>query len=198
MKRAHERSSQDLAQQDDRVVISDGASPRRGSANSTQDIRRISASHSDCDPKHGAELHRARYPGSCRGHQAVAPAADQFLPGRRRQRHPRRLDAARRYLGELPGQLETGSPYARQTRLQALTAMNALYRQDRALTDRLFADLDISKISIENSRQQWALYDDIIDRDVDEPEYNVVPPPMSSGLTRSPPARTSGSSRPDC
>jgi hypothetical protein len=33
----------------------------------------------------------------------------------------------------------------------------------------LFADLDIPKISIENSRQQWALYDDIIDRALTNP-----------------------------
>jgi hypothetical protein len=56
------------------------------------------------------------------------------------------------------------SPYASRRGLAGLDGLVALYRQYRALTDQLFADLDIPKISIENSRQQWAIYDDMIDR----------------------------------
>lgn len=61
------------------------------------------------------------------------------------------------------------SPYARRRGLAGLDGLIALYRQYRALTDQLFADIDIPKISIENSRQQWALYDDIIDRALTKP-----------------------------
>lgn len=56
------------------------------------------------------------------------------------------------------------SPYAKRRGLAGLDGLIALYREYRGLTDRLFADLDIPKISIENSRQEWAAYDDIIDR----------------------------------
>lgn len=56
------------------------------------------------------------------------------------------------------------SPYARRRGLAGLDGLIALYREYRALTDQLFADLDIPKISIENSRQEWTIYDDIIDR----------------------------------
>jgi hypothetical protein len=56
------------------------------------------------------------------------------------------------------------SPYARRRGLAGRDGLVDLYRQYRALTDQLFADLDIPKISIENSRQEWAMYDDIIDR----------------------------------
>lgn len=61
------------------------------------------------------------------------------------------------------------SPYAKRRGLAGLDGLIALYRQYRALTDQLFADLDIPKISIETSRQQWALYDDIIDRALTNP-----------------------------
>jgi hypothetical protein len=56
------------------------------------------------------------------------------------------------------------SPYAKRRGLAGLDGLIALYREYRALTDQLFADLDIPKIGIENSRQEWAMYDDIIDR----------------------------------
>ena len=56
------------------------------------------------------------------------------------------------------------SPYATRRGLAGLDGLIALYRDYRALTDQLFADLDIPKISIENSRQEWATYDGIIDR----------------------------------
>jgi hypothetical protein len=56
------------------------------------------------------------------------------------------------------------SPYAKRRGLAGLDGLIALYREYRLLTDQLFADLDIPKISIENSRQEWAAYDDMIDR----------------------------------
>jgi hypothetical protein len=56
------------------------------------------------------------------------------------------------------------SPYAKRRGLAGLDGLIALYREYRVLTDQLYADLDIPKISIENSRQEWAIYDDIIDR----------------------------------
>ena len=67
------------------------------------------------------------------------------------------------------------SPYAKRRGLAGLDGLIALYREYRALTDQLFADLDIPKISIENSRQEWAIYDDIIDRALTSP-----PPSRSS------------------
>jgi hypothetical protein len=65
------------------------------------------------------------------------------------------------------------SPYARRRGLTGLDGLIVLYREYRALTDQLFADLDIPKISIENSRQEWARYDGIIDRAL----MNVPPTP---------------------
>ncbi len=56
------------------------------------------------------------------------------------------------------------SPYAKRRGLAGLDGLIALYQEYRAVTDQLFAELDIPKISIENSRQEWAIYDDIIDR----------------------------------
>jgi len=63
-----------------------------------------------------------------------------------------------------------GSPYARRRGLVGLDGLIVLYREYRALTDRLFAALDIPKISIETSRHEWAKYDDIIDRALRSPE----------------------------
>ena len=56
------------------------------------------------------------------------------------------------------------SPYAKRRTLAGLEGLIAVYRAYRALTDRLFDDLDIPKISIENSGREWASYDDAIDR----------------------------------
>jgi hypothetical protein len=55
------------------------------------------------------------------------------------------------------------APYARRRGWAGLDGLIALYRDYRALTDRLFADLDMAKISIETSRHEWATYADIID-----------------------------------
>ena len=47
--------------------------------------------------------------------------------------------------------------------LTGLEGLIALYRNYRALTDQLYADLDVPKISIENSGKDWMKYDEIID-----------------------------------
>jgi hypothetical protein len=69
------------------------------------------------------------------------------------------------------------SPYAKRRGLAGLDGLIALYREYRALTDELYASLDMPKISIENSRQEWAIYDDIIDRAL------TSPPARSSGCS---------------
>ncbi len=56
------------------------------------------------------------------------------------------------------------SPYAKRRGLAGLDGLITLYRHYRALTDQLFASLEIPKISIENSEQEWAIYDGMIDR----------------------------------
>jgi hypothetical protein len=58
------------------------------------------------------------------------------------------------------------SPYAKRRGLAGLDGLIALYREYRELTDRLFAGLDLPKISIENSRQEWTTYDDLIVREL--------------------------------
>jgi hypothetical protein len=63
-----------------------------------------------------------------------------------------------------------GSPYATRRGLVGLDGLIVLYHEYRALTDRLFAALDIPKISIETSRHEWAKYNDIIDRALRSPE----------------------------
>jgi hypothetical protein len=63
-----------------------------------------------------------------------------------------------------------GSPYARRRGLVGFDGLIALYCEYRALTDQLFAALDIPKISIETSRHEWAKYDDIIDRTLRLPQ----------------------------
>ena len=63
-----------------------------------------------------------------------------------------------------------GSPYARRRRLAGLDGLIALYRDYCALTDRLFAALDIARISIENSQRQWSIYDAMIDSALTNPD----------------------------
>lgn len=55
------------------------------------------------------------------------------------------------------------APYAVRHGLAGLEGLIALYRDYRQLTDQLYADLDIPKISIENSGQEWAKYEETID-----------------------------------
>ena len=55
-----------------------------------------------------------------------------------------------------------GSPYAVRRGLAGLEGLIELYRDYRQVTDQLYADLDIPKISIENSGQEWAKYEETI------------------------------------
>lgn len=55
------------------------------------------------------------------------------------------------------------SPYAVRHGMTGLEGLIALYRDYRRLTDQLYAELDIPKISIENSEREWAMYEAIID-----------------------------------
>jgi hypothetical protein len=55
------------------------------------------------------------------------------------------------------------APYAVRHRLAGLEGLIALYRDYRQLTDQLYTELDIPKISIENSGQEWAKYEATID-----------------------------------
>jgi hypothetical protein len=73
------------------------------------------------------------------------------------------------------------SPYAVRHGLAGLEGLIALYRDYRQLTDRLYADLDIPKISIENSGKEWAKYEEIIDSILMNPHKtaevaNLLPP----------------------
>ena len=61
------------------------------------------------------------------------------------------------------------SPYAVRHGLAGLEGLIELYRDYRQLTDQLYTDLDIPKISIENSGREWAKYEEIIDSIFDEP-----------------------------
>ncbi|WP_315780022.1 MULTISPECIES: hypothetical protein [unclassified Bradyrhizobium] len=55
------------------------------------------------------------------------------------------------------------SPYAVRHDLGGLDGLIELYRHYRKLTDRLYAELDIPKISIENSGREWSKYEATID-----------------------------------
>lgn len=55
------------------------------------------------------------------------------------------------------------SPYAVRHGLVGLDGLIELYRNYRKLTDLLYAELDIPKISIENSRREWSKYEATID-----------------------------------
>jgi hypothetical protein len=55
------------------------------------------------------------------------------------------------------------APYAARQNLRGLQGLVDLYRDYRALTDRLFASLVVPKLSIETSRHDWDAYDDLVD-----------------------------------
>jgi molybdopterin-guanine dinucleotide biosynthesis protein len=55
------------------------------------------------------------------------------------------------------------APYAVKHGFAGLEGLIELYRNYRRLTDQLYADLDIAKISIENSGREWAKYEATID-----------------------------------
>ncbi|TQF35740.1 hypothetical protein UNPF46_24310 [Bradyrhizobium sp. UNPF46] len=55
------------------------------------------------------------------------------------------------------------SPYAVRHGLGGIDGLIELYRHYRKLTDQLYAELDIPKISIENSGREWSKYETTID-----------------------------------
>jgi hypothetical protein len=59
-----------------------------------------------------------------------------------------------------------GSPYAKRRGLKDLDGLVALYRDYRALTDQLYEELTLPKISIENAQKEWKKCEAIIDRAV--------------------------------
>lgn len=58
------------------------------------------------------------------------------------------------------------SPYATRRGLAGLDGLIAAYRVYRTLTDQLFAGLEMPKLCIENSLQEWSKYDHLIDEAV--------------------------------
>ena len=54
------------------------------------------------------------------------------------------------------------SPYAVRHGFAGLWGLIELYRDYRRLTDQLYAELDIPKISIENSAKDWTKYEEAI------------------------------------
>lgn len=58
------------------------------------------------------------------------------------------------------------SPYARRRGLERLEGLIALYRDYRALTDQLYAEVPFSKISIEDPQRDWSKCEATIDHAV--------------------------------
>jgi len=50
------------------------------------------------------------------------------------------------------------APYSRRRGLGGLKGLIALYKDYQELTDELYAGLDLAKLAIENSQQDWPLY----------------------------------------
>ena len=50
------------------------------------------------------------------------------------------------------------APYSRRRGLDGLDGLIALYKDYRQLTDELYAGLDLAKLAIENSQQDWPVY----------------------------------------
>ena len=50
------------------------------------------------------------------------------------------------------------APYSRRLALEGLDGLITLYRDYRALTDDLYARLNVVKLAIENSRREWTAY----------------------------------------
>jgi thymidylate kinase len=50
------------------------------------------------------------------------------------------------------------APYSRRRGLEGLEGLIALYKDYRELTDKLYARLDLTKLAIENSEQDWLVY----------------------------------------
>jgi hypothetical protein len=50
------------------------------------------------------------------------------------------------------------APYSRRRNLDGLEGLIAVYKEYRKLTDELYARLDLARLAIETSRQDWAVY----------------------------------------
>jgi hypothetical protein len=58
------------------------------------------------------------------------------------------------------------APYSRRRGLRGLEGLIALYQDYRELTDELYAGLDLAKLAIENSAQDWPIYYETISREL--------------------------------
>ena len=58
------------------------------------------------------------------------------------------------------------APYSRRRGLRGLEGLIALYKYYRELTDELYTGLDLAKLAIENSEQDWPQYYGIISREL--------------------------------
>lgn len=58
------------------------------------------------------------------------------------------------------------APYSRRRGLKGLEGLIALYKDYRELTDELYSGLDLAKLAIENSEQDWPIYYEIISREL--------------------------------
>jgi hypothetical protein len=58
------------------------------------------------------------------------------------------------------------APYSRRRGLGGLEGLIALYKDYRELTDELYARLDLAKLAIENSEQDWPVYYEAISREL--------------------------------
>src|SRR5262249_52287037 len=58
------------------------------------------------------------------------------------------------------------APYAKRRGLKNMDGLIVLYRDYRALTDQLYSELTLPKISIEDAQTDWKKCDAIIDRAV--------------------------------
>ena len=58
------------------------------------------------------------------------------------------------------------APYSRRRGFGGLEGLIALYKDYQELTDELYAELDLAKLSIENSQQDWPVYNQRILREL--------------------------------
>ena len=58
------------------------------------------------------------------------------------------------------------APYSRRRGLAGLEGLIVLYKDYRELTDKLYAGLDLAKLAIENSHQDWPAYYQFISREL--------------------------------
>ena len=67
------------------------------------------------------------------------------------------------------------APYSRRLGLEGLEGLIALYKDYRALTDELYAGLDLAKLAIDNSQQTWeAYYERITHELLDDQQHTAI------------------------